>query len=498
MTTRSRRALRLASSSALAMLTLAGLAAAGVRVTLSQANTPAPSDLSGHLPVNRPTSGGPLVVAVALGTSGTIASDALAPYEVFASSPKFSIYTVAATADAIRTRSGPFIVPTYTFADTATGRAPDPDVVVVPAVDSPDGPQEAALRAWITAQADRGARILGVCAGSAVLAATGLLDERTATSHWSWLGKLRKEHPHVQWVEGRRFVQDGPVTTTAGITSGIPGALQVVADLAGPEEAARVGRVVRYPNWSVNGDTAIPTQSFTLADLPVGLNALIPWSRPTIGVALTDGIGEIDVASTFEIYATSFAARAVPIATNAAVTTKHGMVLLANIPQDAPSLTRMAVPGSGGAPTLDPQLREWGERHSVPVDAVQPAEARPAFDAALEYLSTQTGRMTAVSAAKMIDYPVGQLRLADHARSRIPLLLTLGLGLAACAAAAPVAARRVRESRRQLVRSPAPEGTNSSTAEDGSPAPSPTPIARAQDPSNLAQALAAPGTTLSG
>ena len=479
MTTRSRRAVRLASSGALATLTLAGLAAAGVRATLTQANTPTPSDLSGHLPANRPTPGGPFVVAVALGTSGTIASDALAPYEVFATSPTFSVYTVAATADAIPTRSGPFIVPTYTFADTATGRAPDPDVVVVPAVDSPDGSQEAALRAWITAQADRGARILGVCAGSAVLAATGLLDGRTATSHWSWLGKLRKQHPHVQWLEGRRFVQDGPVTTTAGITSGIPGALQIVADLAGPDEATRVGRVVRYPNWSVNGDTSIPTQAFSLADLPVGLNAVFPWGRPTIGVALTDGIGEIDVASTFEIYATSFAARAVPIATNAAVTTEHGLVLLANRPQDAPSLTRIAVPGSGGESSLDPQLREWSKRHDVPVDAVQAAETRPAFDAALEYLSTQTGRRTAVSAAKMIDYPVGQLRLADHRGSRIPLLLTLGLGLAACAAAVPVTARRQRASRRRLVRSAAPGGSNSSTAEDRSPAPSPTPLARA-------------------
>jgi putative intracellular protease/amidase len=479
MRTRSRRALRLASSSALALLTLAGLAAAGVYVTTRQANTPTPSSITGQLPANRPTSGGSLVVAVALGTSGTIGSDAIAPYEVFASSPGFSVYTVAVTADAVPTRGGPFIVPTYTFADTATGRAPRPDVVVVPAVADPDGPQEAALRAWITDQADRGARILGVCNGSQVLAATGLLDGRTATAHWSTLGALRRQHPQVHWVEGRRFVQDGPATTTAGITSGIPGALQVMADVAGPDEATRVGRVVRYPNWSVHGDTTIPTQSFSVADLPVGLNALIPWGRPTVGVALTDGVGEIDVASTFEVYSASYAARAVPIATNAAVTTKHGMVLLANTPEDAPSLTRMAVPGSGGVPSLDPQLREWSDRHNVPVDAVQRADVRPAFDAALEYLSTQTGRMTAVSAAKMIDYPVGQLRLADRTGIRIPLLLALGLGLAACAAAAPVAARRLRESRRHLVQRPVPGGTNSRMAEDGSAAPTATPIARA-------------------
>jgi hypothetical protein len=120
------------------------------------------------------------------------------------------------------------------------------------------------------------------------------------------------------------------------------------------------------------------------------------------------------------------------------------MVLLANTPEDAPSLTRMAVPGSGGAESVDPHLREWSARHNVPVDAVQPGEVLPAFDAALKYLSTQTGRMTAVSAAKMMDYPVGELRLADHSGSRIPLLLTLGLGMTACAAASPAAARRLR------------------------------------------------------
>jgi putative intracellular protease/amidase len=385
------------------------------------------------------------VVAVALGTSGTIGSDAIAPYEVFATSSNFSVYTVAAVADAAPTRGGPFIVPTYTFADT-TARAPRPDVVVVPAVADPDGPPEAPLRAWILDQADRGARILGVCDGARVLAATGLLDGRTATAHWSMLAALRRQHPQVHWVEGRRFVQDGPVTTTAGITSGIPGALQVVADLAGPDEASRVGRAVRYPDWSVHGDTTIPTRSHSLADLPVGLNALIPWGRPTIGVALTDGVGEIDVASTFEVYSASYAARAVPVATNAAVTTKHGMVLLANTPQDAPVLTRMVVPGSGGASSMDPHLRDWSEQRHVPVDAVQGANERPAFDAALEYLSTQTGRTTAVAAAKIIDYPVGQLRLADRTGIRVPLLLALGLGSAACAAAAPVAARRLRGS----------------------------------------------------
>ena len=83
MRTRSRRLLRLASSTALAVLTLGGLAAAGVRVTLSQVNTPAPSRLTGHLPVNRPTSDGPLVVGQRLpGALGGVAAAGQAVGEV--------------------------------------------------------------------------------------------------------------------------------------------------------------------------------------------------------------------------------------------------------------------------------------------------------------------------------------------------------------------------------------------------------------------------------
>ena len=90
---------------------------------------------------------------------------------------------------------GLHVVPTYTFADIACGAARQPDLVVVPAVNDPAGAQEAELRAWIVQQADAGARILSVCAGSRVLAATGLLDGRRATSHWSRIAPLRSRTP---------------------------------------------------------------------------------------------------------------------------------------------------------------------------------------------------------------------------------------------------------------------------------------------------------------
>jgi putative intracellular protease/amidase len=440
-----RRALRVASSSALALLTVAGLATAGALVTGAQAHAPAVVHTAGPPAINRPSSSGPIVVAVALGASGTVVSDALAPYEVFASSPQFSVYTVAAAPGPAPTQGGPGIVPTYTFADTTSGRAPRPDVVVVPAVTTPDGPQEAPLRAWVTNQARAGARILGVCNGSAVLAASALLDGRAATAHWSRLGALGKQYPQVNWVAGQRFVQDGRVTTTAGVTSGIPGALHVMAGLGRPDEAARVGRLVGYPDWSLTGPTDIPTQSLTARDLPIGLNALIPWGRPTIGIALDDGDGEIDVASSFEVFDVSYAARPIPLSASGTVVTAHGMVLQTDTVNDDPTPTMLAVPGSGGTAGLDPTLRAWSGRHHVPVDAVHGSGAAPGFDGALEYLASHAGRATAVSAAKMIDYPTTQLRLHDTGGdARIPVLLVLGLALVGGVAGLPGLFRRAR------------------------------------------------------
>ncbi|GAA5027954.1 DJ-1/PfpI family protein [Terrabacter aeriphilus] len=456
MPTHGRRALRIAASTTLAVTTLAALVFAGGWVTTAQANSPAPTLPVRDLPASRPSSNGPIHVAVALGASGSVGSDALAPFEVFASSPAFSVYAVAATPSPQPTQGGPAIVPTYTFADTSSGRAPRPDVVVVPAVAAASGPAEASLRDWVTQQAAAGARILSVCNGAEILAAAGLLDGRTATAHWSRLGAYAKKYPAVHWVAGKRYVRDGAITSTAGVTSGIPGALRVMADLAGTDEATRVGRLVAYPNWSLTQSPDIPTRSFAPTDLPIALNVVIPWGRPTLGIALTNGISEIDIASTFEVYDVSYAARPIPVSSTGAVMTSHGLVLHTSSVGQAPTPNLLAVPGPAGIAGLDPALRAWAEKNRVPVDAVHGSGRSPGFDGALQYLSAHAGRAAALSAAKMMDYPATQLRLEDAGSGvRIPVLLVFGLLLVATAAAAPTVVRRARTSSATRSSSPA-------------------------------------------
>jgi putative intracellular protease/amidase len=419
--------LSVAAGLAVAGAALAGLAIAGSNVTAAQSHPPyAPLDRATS-PTHAAPSAAALKVAVVLGASGTVATDALGPYEVFSRSSAFFVYTVAAQAGPVAVDGAPSILPDYTFGDVDARPDLHPDVVVVPALDDPDGASEATLRSWVVAQAGRGAHVLGVCAGSRVLAAAGLLDGMTATSHWSRLAELRKSHPETTWVDGRRYVQDGRVTTTAGITSGIPGALAVVNELAGPAAATTVGAQVGYPGWSIDASTTIPVQSFDLSDRPVVFNAAMPWFRPTVGVALTDGVSEIDAASAFEVYDASGAARTVAITPGGSITTRHGLVLLGLPTDQVTDVDRVVQPGATTRGDLDPAVSAWASARGIQVEPMTGPHGRAGFDGALEYLAHDSGADTARSAAKMVDYPTDQLDLGSESSSLRTWLLFAGV-----------------------------------------------------------------------
>ena len=386
--------------------------------------------------------GRPLVVAFVAGTSGTVASDLLAPYDVFASSPAFRAYVVSASARPVPLEGGPALVPTHTFAEVDANPSLTPDLVVVPALSKPVGTTESALRTWVSARHQAGARILGVCAGALVLAETGMLDGLHATSHWSRIGALRQSRPAVHWVTGRRWVEDGTVTTTAAVSSGVPAALHLVAELAGPAEAQRVADLHPELGWRPQQSTDIAKARFAASDWPVGLDFVEPWFRPTVGVALNDGVGELDATAAFEVYTQSAAARTVALATGDTVRTRHGLVLLTTSTRHAPSLSRVVVPG---ADRLDRGLRAWADSRDVDVEPLRVDLGRGGgrhsgggFVAALQNLTDHTDALTASSTAKMIGYPTTDVDLQDgHLRVRTILLAVTSLAFAVLVGLAP-------------------------------------------------------------
>ncbi|WP_432992246.1 DJ-1/PfpI family protein [Dactylosporangium sp. CA-233914] len=430
-------------------LTLAGIGLAGVTATMHDSYpSAAPAAPAGGWPQPAQAPPGRTVVAVVIGSTGSVVTDVLAPYEVFARSQHFFVYTVSARRDAVALSGGLQVVPDHAVADIDSGAVPAPDVVVVPAVVQPTGPAEATLRTWITRQAGRGARILGVCAGSQFLATTGLLDGRQATSFWANLDDLRGSYPRTDWIAGRRYVEDGPITTTAGVTSGVVGALRLVEEIAGTDEAARIGHDIAYPGWKLDGPTSIATHRLAPSDLPYGLNAAFPWLRPTVGIGLVDGLDEIDVAAAFELYSgTSFAARALPLAARPVVTTRHGLVLLASPTATATAhVDRLVVPGLRTLEQVDPAVRQWaGERHlGIDLPHATRADAEFSFDPVLRDLARHTDRATATATAKFTEYPAARLKLAGAAWPwRSTVLAALAVVVATAVALLPTAVARL-------------------------------------------------------
>lgn len=99
---------------------------------------------------------------------------------------------------------------------------------------------------WVRVQRRQVPLMTSVCTGSLVYAAAGLLSGRPATTHWGALDELAALDPTVDVRTEERFVDDGDVITSAGVSAGIDMALHLVARLAGVERARAVRRGIQY------------------------------------------------------------------------------------------------------------------------------------------------------------------------------------------------------------------------------------------------------------
>ncbi len=99
---------------------------------------------------------------------------------------------------------------------------------------------------WIRAQATTVPNVASVCTGAFLLAEAGLLNGRTVTTHWEDIAALRSSYPDVTVSQGVRWVEDGPITTSAGISAGIDMSLSIVDKHFGIDLATRTARQMEY------------------------------------------------------------------------------------------------------------------------------------------------------------------------------------------------------------------------------------------------------------
>lgn len=99
---------------------------------------------------------------------------------------------------------------------------------------------------WLRARAARAQVVTSVCTGSSLLARAGLLDGRRATTNKASFAWVQSQGPEVQWVKEARWVEDGHLFTSSGVSAGIDMTLAVIAKLAGPGAADRIAVRMEY------------------------------------------------------------------------------------------------------------------------------------------------------------------------------------------------------------------------------------------------------------
>jgi putative intracellular protease/amidase len=404
----------------------------------------APPALADTAPVHDP--GKPTAVVV-LGSQGANAADVLAPYEVLADTGAFNLYTVAARRQPVPLTGNLDLVPDLTFGQLDDRLASTPDVIVVPQLRDAGKRGADSVVGWLRRQHVQGDPLLvSVCTGAEVLASAGLLDGRPATSHWLGLIGLRRNYPAVRWTDGVRYVDDGDLITTAGVLSGVDGALRVVERTLGTAAAEQAARAVAWPDYSPGEAAAIPRSRPAPADVVALLSAGYRWDRPSTGVLLTDGVGEIELASAFRPYTElSYLARPVAVtADGRPVRSRHGLTFAprADLTTAAPGLDRLVVPGADAARRAATDGRSLPERLTPVYLHRQPGFA---FDGALRDIARTRDVATARWVAKTLQYPTTNPRLSGPAW---PWALTLRPLLIAAAAIAVVLGIRLLRRRR--------------------------------------------------
>ena len=245
-----------------AVLTLGLIKLSGRKSSTNMASpmhTEEPAVISNPL---TPPAQGSIPVAFLL-SDGAVMIDFSGPWEVFQdvnipgrADAAFSLYTVAATKNPIRASGGMKIAPDYTFAN-----APAPKILVIPAQSDPS----AATKDWIRKVAKNADVVVSVCTGAFVLADTGLLSGKPATTHHSAYVRLASQFPDIQVKPGARFTESGNIATAGGLSSGIDLALRVVERFFGPQVARQTAFDMEYQGqgWMNPNSNAIYAQAFT-------------------------------------------------------------------------------------------------------------------------------------------------------------------------------------------------------------------------------------------
>jgi transcriptional regulator GlxA family with amidase domain len=317
---------------------------------------------TGPVPVTAPAELRPLaverrLVVLLAENAGTETTDLLVPHGILERSGAVDVLIVATEDGPVDLMPALTIMPDMTIEAFHSVHPRGADAVIVPAFHSRG---TAATTAFIRDQAEKGAMIVSICEGSEPVARTGLFDGRVATTHWFAQNRMVRRYSEATWVENTRYVVDGPVMSSSGVSASVPVTLKLLEILGGEEVALEAAEGLGVEDWSAVHDSSRFSLDFGTARLAAG-NFLWFWRHEVLNAPVVDGFDGIALALQADAWSRTYRSRLFAQNTDGRATSAEGVTYLTSITPESD----IEITPSTGAPfaTLDANLAAISDRY---------------------------------------------------------------------------------------------------------------------------------------
>lgn len=175
------------------------------------------------------------------------------PFEVFSTASRvsgsgepFNVFLVSESGMPVVARAGYSVNPAFGFHNH-----PHIEVLIVAGGVHTGELEKPAVLTWIVNTARNARLVASVCTGAFLLAEAGVLTSQNVTTHWEDIADLRQQYPHLHVHENRRWVDEGNIVTSGGISAGIDMCLHLVGRLHSETLAQKTARQMEF-DWKKN------------------------------------------------------------------------------------------------------------------------------------------------------------------------------------------------------------------------------------------------------
>lgn len=313
----------------------------------------------------------PIVAVVAL-NEGTELTDFIIPFGVLARSGTSKVIAVSVKPGKVNMRPLSFNLQ-HSLSEFDKEYPQGADYIIIPAVQDSKNQE---LVNWVKSQAEKGGTIVSVCLGAMVVANAGLMDGHRATSYFMNLDERIKSYPNVKWEKNIRYVADGKIVSSAGISASIPLSIALVEAIGGHQKALTVAKDLGVKEWSSkhNSDVFSDYQGPRISRQGTG-------AKESTGIPVKPGDDEIAIGLAADAFSmTGKTSIHILAKTDEPVKLANGLKIIPNGLIGTDTLTRI-LPGVSGYKSIQ------------------------VIDRTLDDIASRYGKEFAYSVARAMEYP---------------------------------------------------------------------------------------------